>query len=94
LNGSLTDVHWLLTDLCTKGGYCAAARQPERFVHLVAGGPEQFADAVLVAEGFDLLTMDKRQRRGVISMVTERFELWVERERASRSTNSPHEQDD
>ena len=84
MNGNLTDVHWLLIDLCSNGGYCDASRHPERFVPLVAEGPETFADAVLVVEGLDPETMDKRQRRGVVSFVTERFELWAERERASR----------
>jgi len=82
VNANLTDVHWLLNDLCSNGGYCDASRNPERFVSLVADGPEKFADAVLVAEGLDPETMDKRQRRALVSFVTERFELWAERERA------------
>ena len=68
VNGNLTDVHWLLIDLGSKGGYCDASRHPERFVPLVADGPEKFADAVLLAEGLDPLTMDKRQRLGVIAL--------------------------
>lgn len=94
MNGNLTDVHWLLSDLCSNGGYCDAGRHPERFVPLVADGPEKFADAVLVAEGLDPQTMDQhQQRRGVWSFVTERFELWAKRECASRGTDPMDEND-
>lgn len=88
MDGKLTDVHWLLVDLCEKSGYSMAVRNPESFVPLVAEGPEHFADAVLVTEGLDPQTMDKRQRIGVVRFVTERFELWAARERASCGTNS------
>src|SRR5688572_28088222 len=94
VKGNLTDVHWLLIYLGSKGGYCDASRHPERFVPLVADGPEKFADAVLLAEGLDPLTMDKRLRLSMISFVTERFELWAERERASRSANSTADDDE
>jgi hypothetical protein len=61
---------------------------------LVAEGPEHFADAVLVAEGLDPQTMDKHQRRSVVSSVTERFELWAGRERASRGTDPTVDEND
>jgi hypothetical protein len=94
LDGNRTDVHWLLIDLCEKSGYSMAVRNPESFVPLVAKGPELFADAVLVAEGLDPQTMDKHQRRGVVRIVAERFELWAERERASRGTDPTVDEDE
>jgi hypothetical protein len=94
VDANLTDVHWLLIDLCEKSGYCSAVRNPESFVPLVAEGPEHFADAVLVAEGLDPQTMDKHQRHGVVNFVTERFELWADRERASRGTNPTVDEND
>ena len=74
----LSDVSWLLHDLRSKLGYCTATRNPERFMPLVAEGPESFADAVLVAEGLDP-ALEKRLRRGLRDFVAERFELWASR---------------
>ena len=47
------DVEWLLKDLSSKLGYSMANRQPERFIALAQQGPEEFPDAVLLAEGLD-----------------------------------------
>lgn len=67
------DVEWLLQDLCTQFGFSLAVREPERFIGLVRNGPDNFSDAVLLAEGLDL-----RLRRDVRQFVAARFERWAD----------------
>ena len=59
-----SEVGWLLTDLCEKLGFGMAIRDPDRFRELVPLGPDQFADAVLDAEG---LNPDHEKRFGAKS---------------------------
>lgn len=70
------EVASLLQDLCTQLGYSLAMRQPERFIELVPKGSDNFADAVLLAEGLDP-TLEKRLRRDIRQFVAARFERWA-----------------
>ena len=69
------EVASLLQDLCTQLGYSLAMRQPERFIELPKGS-DNFADAVLLAEGLDP-TLEKRLRRDIRQFVAARFERWA-----------------
>ncbi len=72
-----SEVGWLLTDLCEKLGFSMAIRDPDRFQELVPLGPDQFADAVLDAEGLNP-DHEKQVRRHVRELVAARFARWKE----------------
>jgi len=64
-----TRVEALLTELCTRYGYCLA---PEDEAALVADPPQdvdRFLDAVLLAEGLDPDLFDKGRRRELSEVV-------------------------
>jgi hypothetical protein len=70
-----TRVRHLLEELCTELGFCSAARDPMRFLALVAQGADEFADAVLSAEGLDPKS-EKRLASQVQSLVRQHFTAW------------------
>jgi hypothetical protein len=72
-DSTAVDVGHLLYELCTKLGFCLS---PDDTTQLVEDPPpdvDAFTDAVLRAEGFNPVLVDKGLRRSVWELVAQHF---------------------
>ncbi len=60
--GDLSAVELLLYELCSRLGYCLPQEAQEELVSNPPRGVEAFTDAVIIAEGLDPATLEKRLR--------------------------------
>ncbi|HNO78423.1 MAG TPA: hypothetical protein PKN33_10225 [Phycisphaerae bacterium] len=68
------DVQRLLDRLCSYMGFCLPPFEQERLVAHPPDSVKDFTDAVFVAEGFDLLTVDLHLYRQVREVIAEAFQ--------------------
>lgn len=63
----------LLSELCSRLGYCCASRNPLEFEALVPMGADAFARAVLASEGHAIGVSAGQVRQ----LVARHFEQWI-----------------
>lgn len=64
----------LLEDLCVRLGLCLPPAELQRLHQDTPTDVDSFVDAVVTAEGFDLLTIDRHLLRSVRGMVAAAFD--------------------
>lgn len=70
----------LLSNLCTRLGFCLPPNAQEQLRQRPPADVNEFTAAVFIAEGLDLFTMDRRLYRETQAMVAEAFRRSEERE--------------
>jgi hypothetical protein len=71
---SSAEIEFLLSELCTKLGFCLPADEQARLCKTPPEDVDVFTKAVFLAEGFDLETVDKHLYRKVRERVAEAFQ--------------------